>query len=159
MAYNRYRGGGGRPERIPEEEMAPAPSPLPPAEASSPSGPAPAGEPAPAREGAPRRDGDGPRARDAPGGENAPRRDGAPSRREPPRPVFPGGGREPRPDGEKTPSGALHDIRSSLDGILSRLDPGRLETEDLLVLAILWLLYRDSGDRELLIAMGAYLFL
>ena len=33
-----------------------------------------------------------------------------------------------------------------------------LETEDLLVLAVLWLLYRDSGDKELLIALAAYLF-
>lgn len=63
------------------------------------------------------------------------------------------------PPGGKTPSDALRGLRGSLDGILSRLDPGRLETEDLLVLAILWLLYRDSGDKELLIAMGAYLFL
>ena len=29
----------------------------------------------------------------------------------------------------------------------------------MLVLAVLWLLYRESGDKELLIAMGAYLFL
>lgn len=49
--------------------------------------------------------------------------------------------------------------RRGLEHILARLDPGKLETEDLLVLAILWLLYRDSGDKELLIAMGAYLFL
>ena len=59
----------------------------------------------------------------------------------------------------KTPSGPLRELGRGLDGILSRLDPGRLETEDLLVLAVLWLLYRESGDRELLIAMGAYLFL
>ena len=32
-----------------------------------------------------------------------------------------------------------------------------LEQEDLVVLAILWLLYRSSGNAELLIAMGAYL--
>ena len=43
-------------------------------------------------------------------------------------------------------------------GIFERLDPKRLETEDLLVLAILWLLYRESGDWELLIALGAYYF-
>ena len=45
-----------------------------------------------------------------------------------------------------------------LDGIFERLDPKRLETEDLLVLAILWLLYRESGDWEMLIALGAYYF-
>ena len=36
---------------------------------------------------------------------------------------------------------------------------GGLEQEDWLVLAILWLLYRSSGDRELLIALWAYLIL
>ena len=61
--------------------------------------------------------------------------------------------------GIKAPPGALRSFRSGLDGILSHLDPGRLDTEDLLVLAILWLLYRDSGEKEMLIAMGAYLFL
>ena len=34
-----------------------------------------------------------------------------------------------------------------------------LETEDLLMLLILYLLYRESGDRELLIIIGALLFL
>ena len=65
----------------------------------------------------------------------------------------------PPPPKAKTPPGPLRELGRGLDGILSRLDPGRLETEDLLVLAVLWLLYRESGDRELLIAMGAYLFL
>ena len=52
----------------------------------------------------------------------------------------------------------LLSLRSGLDGIFERLDPKRLETEDLLVLAILWLLYRESGDWEMLIALGAYYF-
>ena len=42
---------------------------------------------------------------------------------------------------------------------LHRLDPRRMEQEDLLLLAILWLLYRESGERELLIVMGAMLLL
>ena len=65
----------------------------------------------------------------------------------------------PPPPKAKTPSGPLRELGRGLDGILSRLDPSRLATEDLLVLAVLWLLYRESGDKELLIAMGAYLFL
>ena len=74
--------------------------------------------------------------------------------------ASPAGGPKPPPAGEtggksKTPGEA----RRGLEHILARLDPGKLETEDLLVLAILWLLYRDSGDKDLLIAMGAYLFL
>ena len=67
---------------------------------------------------------------------------------------------EPAPPPKaKTPPGPLRELGRGLDGILSRLDPSRLATEDLLVLAVLWLLYRESGDRELLIAMGVYLFL
>lgn len=62
------------------------------------------------------------------------------------------------PESEKVPSPPLLSLRSGLDGIFERLDPKRLETEDLLVLAVLWLLYRESGDREWLIALGAYYF-
>ena len=54
----------------------------------------------------------------------------------PPPPVPP----EPRP--------------APLSGVL-----GRLETEDWLVIAILYLAYRSSGDWEMLAALGAYLFL
>ena len=64
----------------------------------------------------------------------------------------------PPPESEKTPPSPLLSLRSGLDGIFARLDPKRLETEDLLVLAILWLLYRESGDWEMLIALGAYYF-
>ena len=82
--------------------------------------------------------------------------------REPERKSSPLPPQEPEttpPPKAKTPPGPLRELGRGLDGILSRLDPSRLETEDLLVLAVLWLLYRESGDRELLIAMGAYLFL
>ena len=44
--------------------------------------------------------------------------------------------------------------RGPLSGVL-----GRLETEDWLVIAILYLAYRGSGDWEMLAALGAYLFL
>ena len=36
---------------------------------------------------------------------------------------------------------------------------GELETEDLLLLLILYLLYRESGDRDWLVTLGAMLFL
>jgi len=45
---------------------------------------------------------------------------------------------------------------------LGRLLPGLyegLETEDVLLLLILWLLYRESGDQELLIIFGALFLL
>jgi len=83
--------------------------------------------------------------------ENTPRRQSSPL----PPPEEPA----PPPPKAKMPPGPLRELGRGLDGILSRLDPSRLETEDLLVLAVLWLLYRESGDKELLIAMGAYLFL
>ena len=46
-----------------------------------------------------------------------------------------------------------------LSAILNRLSPQRLEQEDLILMLILFLLWRESGDRELLIALGAFLFL
>jgi len=36
---------------------------------------------------------------------------------------------------------------------------GQLETEDIILLLILYLLYRESGDSELLIIMGAMFLL
>ena len=84
MAYNRYHGGNGRPERVetPPRESAPALSPLPPPETGV---------------------------------------------RPQPRPAF--------------------------------LALGRMDAEDWLVAAILYLAYRSSGDWEMLAALGAYLFM
>ena len=85
MAYNRYRGGYSRPERV--EPPAPPPRPVSPL-------PPPAAPP-----------------------------------------------RRPAPAGLSLPA-----LR-------------RLDTEDWLVTAILYLAYRSSGDWEMLAALGAYLFL
>lgn len=41
--------------------------------------------------------------------------------------------------------------------LLRKLESIDLETEDLLLLLILYLLYRESGDKELLMTMGAML--
>ena len=69
----------------------------------------------------------------------------------PPPPGPPGPGRPPSP-----PPGILPglDLRRLLPG-----SAGELETEDLLLLLILYLLYRESGDQELLIIMGAMFLL
>ena len=48
---------------------------------------------------------------------------------------------------------------ADLSSLLSRLSPQNLDQEDLLLMLILFLLWRESGDRELLIALGAFLFL
>ena len=55
------------------------------------------------------------------------------------------------------PSGAFPfppQLRRLLTGSL-----GELETEDLLLLLILYLLYRESGDKDWLVTLGAMLFL
>ena len=49
-----------------------------------------------------------------------------------------------------------------LGGSLADLLPksfGKLETEDIILLLILYLMYRESGDSELLIIMGAMFLL
>lgn len=46
-----------------------------------------------------------------------------------------------------------------LNKLLRRFDLRRLEQDDLLLLAILYLLYRESGEKELLIVMGAMILL
>ena len=63
------------------------------------------------------------------------------------------------PPAEQRPPGPPPRWGGELGRLLARLSPGQLETEDLLLLAILWLLYRDSGDRDFLLAMAAYCFL
>ena len=52
--------------------------------------------------------------------------------------------------------------RESVLGSLSRLLPGlgeELETEDLLLLLILYLMYRETGDSDLLLVMGGMFLL
>ena len=73
----------------------------------------------------------------------------------PPPPPMP----PPPPVRPPPPPPGISFAGESLEGLLSRLDPGRLEREDWLVLGILWLLYRLSGDPVLLIALGLYLIL
>ena len=51
--------------------------------------------------------------------------------------------------------------RSSMDlsKLLQRFSLSNLEQEDLLLLLVVYLLYRESGDTELLITLAALLFL
>ena len=61
----------------------------------------------------------------------------------------------PVPEPENSPPPPPPVVRTGpLSGVL-----GRLDTEDWLVIAILYLAYRSSGDWEMLLALGAYLFL
>lgn len=68
---------------------------------------------------------------------------------QPPRPAPP-----PRTPPQKKKSGIL----DALGGLLPKKLEG-LETEDLMLLLILYLLYRESGDTEMLIIMGAMFLL
>ena len=50
-------------------------------------------------------------------------------------------------------------LSGDLKKLLGKLGAISLETEDLLLIAVLYLMYRESGDKELLIMIGALLFL
>ena len=65
----------------------------------------------------------------------------------------------PHPPPMQRPPGPPYGLSGELGRLLGRLAPRATETEDLLILAVLWLLYRDSGDRDFLLALAAYLFL
>lgn len=76
-----------------------------------------------------------------------------PARRPPP---SPGGGL-----GSLFPSlgGITSALSDGLTGILPKVLPDGLELDDLLLLLVLYLMYKESGDKELLIIMGAMFFL
>lgn len=63
--------------------------------------------------------------------------------------------------GGKKPSGPLLGIGGELGGFFQKLglkfNLAELETEDLILMLILFLMYRESGDTELLIALGSML--
>lgn len=69
----------------------------------------------------------------------------------PPKPPLPPHA-PPRPDSFAEP---VHQVLESLLGRVT----GELETEDLILLLILYLMYRESGDSEMLLIMGAMLLL
>ncbi|NLW65272.1 MAG: hypothetical protein GXY26_03450 [Clostridiales bacterium] len=59
---------------------------------------------------------------------------------------------------KKKPSG-LSDVLGGLGGLLSKVNAAVPDTEDLLLIGILYLLYRESGDIEFLLIAGAMLFM
>ena len=63
----------------------------------------------------------------------------------------------PRP-GPHGPEGLSEPIRQAVESLLGRIT-GELETEDLILLLILYLMYRESGEIELLFVLGAMLLL
>lgn len=60
---------------------------------------------------------------------------------------------------QDTPPSPLLGLSGELNKLFGKLGSLSLETEDLLLIAVLYLMYRESGDKELLIMIGALLFL
>jgi hypothetical protein len=56
-------------------------------------------------------------------------------------------------------SSPLHSLFGGLGDLLSKLSTNAFEVEDLLLLVVLYLLYRESGDIEFLLIAGAMLLL
>lgn len=130
--YNRYQGNTGKFIRLPEpyEQARDTYSPPP-----APETPPPPPEREPERKSSPE-----------------------PQRRPPAVTRRPAQRRPPAPQGGRPGPGAnpLGGLLSGLSGAVSgRL--GSLETEDLLLLAIVYLMYRESGDAQLLVVMAALL--
>ena len=71
----------------------------------------------------------------------------APTHRPPPGPA----------PGERRPPSPLSGLSGELGRLLRRLSGGGLETEDFLLIFILYLLYRESGDEDFLFAIGGLL--
>ena len=70
-----------------------------------------------------------------------------------PRPVS-----APPPVSRRPPS-PLSGLSGELGRLLSRLSPMKLETDDLLLILILYLMYRESRDEELLYILAAMFFM
>ena len=49
--------------------------------------------------------------------------------------------------------------RGGLQQLLQKFSLADLESEDLLLILVLYLMYRESGDKELLFILGGMLFL
>ena len=67
----------------------------------------------------------------------------------------------PPPQARRRPPAAApsSELRGVLGSLLERIGPGRLETEDLMLGLLFYLLYRESGDIEFLYLAGGVLLL
>lgn len=74
------------------------------------------------------------------------------------RPARPFPGPLPPPPGRSGAEGFAEPIRQAIESLFGRVT-GELETEDLILLLILYLMYRESGDAEMLFILGAMLLL
>lgn len=69
-------------------------------------------------------------------------------------------GPAPVPQDKKKPPNPLNDLTSGIGGLFSKFGGFKLNlgTEDILIALVLYLAYRESGDKELLIILAAMLF-
>lgn len=58
------------------------------------------------------------------------------------------------PRSERTPQ-KQDKLSGAVEALMKKLDPSRMETDDLIMALILYLMYRESGDKDLLIMLGA----
>ena len=72
-------------------------------------------------------------------------------------PAAPKQNHTPPPKPQKTPP--PKSFGSGLQGFLSNTFAQGFDTEDLLLFAVLFLMYKESGDKELLIIMGGMFLL
>ena len=82
----------------------------------------------------------------------------APPRRSIPAPLPPEGRRK-NPAPLIRPPSPLTGLSGELGRMAGKLSGIKLETDDLLILLILYLMYKESGDEELLFIMAAMVFL
>lgn len=76
------------------------------------------------------------------------------------RPPAEGPAREPRPipgppPGQRRPLSPLSGLSGDLGRLLGRFTLSSLETEDILLIVVLYLLYKESGDEDFLVMMAA----
>ena len=76
-----------------------------------------------------------------------------------PEPEPPKAQESPRPKPQHTPPPKTGGQLSFLSGILDKLHLGDIDIGDLLLLLLLFHLFREDGDEELLIAIGLLLIL
>lgn len=91
-----------------------------------------------------------------PGVQPAPQGHSEQTFREPPRQPQ----RAPLPSAQcQRPPSPLSGLSGIASEIMKKLSPGSFEAEDILLILILWLLYKESGDEELLFTMIALFLL
>lgn len=143
--YNRYiRNDNGSYTRIPEEAGAPAPG-----------GPRTGGSDRPPQ--GPPKGTEGPPPGGAPPGAPPPNGPGGP----PPGGASPGGPQTGRANGPGPPRGGrpTDALTGFLQRLLDQFHLDHVDTGDLLLLALLFFLFREDADEELLVALGLLLIL